>query len=194
MTERQYHHKNLRNELIEKGIELVNKEGEEYFSLRKVAMVCGVSHAAPYSHFKSKEKLLNAMQDHIMEQFSDLLENTIRFHPNNSDLLTHLAKAYVMFFYRNPQYYPFLFSRQNIETNFSLDTNKTCNNRPFELFKFTAVKILKDYGLPEQKIKDRIIAMWALVHGLAAIATMKTIHYDEDWEIKIEDIINSLSN
>lgn len=194
MIEKPYHHKNLRNELIEKGIELVNNEGEKYFSLRKVAMACGVSHAAPYSHFKSKEELLNAMQDYIMQQFSNLLETTIHFNQNNPDLLTRLGKEYVMFFYRNPQYYPFLFSRQNIETNFSLDADKTSNNQPFELFKSTAIRILKNCGLPEQKIKDRIIAMWALVHGLAAITTMKTVHYDEDWEVKIEDIINASSN
>jgi hypothetical protein len=42
--------------------------------------------------------------------------------------------------------------------------------------------------------KDRIIAIWALAHGLAAITTMKTVHYDEDWEMKIEDILNASSN
>ncbi len=194
MIEKPYHHKNLRNELIEKGIELVNNEGEKYFSLRKVAMACGVSHAAPYSHFKSKEELLNAMQDYIMEQFFNLLETTIHSNLNSPDLLTRLGKDYVMFFCRNPHYYPFLFSRQNIETNFSLDADKISNNRPFELFKSTAISVFKNYGLPEQKIKERIIAMWALVHGLAAFTTMKNVQYDEDWEMKIEDILNALSN
>lgn len=58
MTKKQYHHKDLRNALIEKGIEIVNSEGLYSFSLRKVAAACGVSHAAPYSHFQSKEELL----------------------------------------------------------------------------------------------------------------------------------------
>ena len=57
-----YHHKDLRNALIEKGIEIVNIEGMQAFSLRKVATACGVSHAAPYSHFQNKEELLEAMQ------------------------------------------------------------------------------------------------------------------------------------
>ena len=39
-----YHHINLKNELIEKGIDLVNKYGVEQLSLRKVAQVCNVSH------------------------------------------------------------------------------------------------------------------------------------------------------
>lgn len=53
-----YHHKDLRKALIETGIELVSKEGVSAFSLRKVAAACGVSHAAPYSHFQNKEELL----------------------------------------------------------------------------------------------------------------------------------------
>ena len=61
MPKKQYHHKDLRNALIEKGIEIVNSEGLYSFSLRKVAAACGVSHAAPYSHFQSKEELLEAM-------------------------------------------------------------------------------------------------------------------------------------
>ena len=41
-----YHHKDLRNALIETGIQLVSTEGVNAFSLRKVAAACGVSHAA----------------------------------------------------------------------------------------------------------------------------------------------------
>lgn len=39
-----YHHKDLRNALIETGIQLVSTEGVNAFSLRKVAAACGVSH------------------------------------------------------------------------------------------------------------------------------------------------------
>lgn len=37
-----YHHKNLRIELIEKGIELVEEYGMQQLSLRKVAQECNV--------------------------------------------------------------------------------------------------------------------------------------------------------
>ena len=63
-----YHHKDLRNALIEAGIQLVSTEGVNAFSLRKVAAACGVSHAAPYSHFQNKEELLEAM-DHNFEGY-----------------------------------------------------------------------------------------------------------------------------
>ncbi len=43
--------------------------------------------------------------------------------------------------------------------------------------------------MTKEKMEDAIISMWATVHGLASIATMKNVHYDKDWETKIEDII-----
>jgi AcrR family transcriptional regulator len=54
LTEKNYHHEGLKNELIEKGLKILNKEGYEGFSLRKAARVCGVSQTAPYRHFKDK--------------------------------------------------------------------------------------------------------------------------------------------
>ena len=53
--EKDYHHGNLRKELIEKGIKMINSTGEEKLSLRKLAVECGVSNAAPYTHFKNKD-------------------------------------------------------------------------------------------------------------------------------------------
>ena len=63
-----YHHKDLRNALIETGIQLVSTEGVNAFSLRKVAAACGVSHAAPYSHFQNKE-----VNDIIPQASADIL-------------------------------------------------------------------------------------------------------------------------
>lgn len=49
MGNKPYHHGNLRDALIKAGLELISTEGEENLSLRKVALKCGVSNAAPYA-------------------------------------------------------------------------------------------------------------------------------------------------
>ena len=114
-----YHHKDLRNALIEKGIEIVSKEGIHSFSLRKVAAACGVSHAAPYSHFQNKE-LLEAMQLFITDRFSKLLEDTIQKNHNISEILKDMGVTYISFFVENPAYFQFLYSQSNIKIDLSL--------------------------------------------------------------------------
>jgi AcrR family transcriptional regulator len=191
MEKKPYHHGNLRDSLIEAGIDIINQEGIKQLSLRKVASLCGVSQAAPYSHFQSKEGLLEAMRDYVIDQFMKVLENTVRLYQNQNDpiLLIQIGKSYVLFFIKNPQYFSFIFSQQCMEVSLSLDDDGTNNFPPFQLLKTLAIPILGGLGMTKDKTEDAIISMWATVHGLASIATMKNVHYDKDWETKIEDII-----
>ena len=56
-----YHHGDLKNALIQAGIEILSIEGVKGLSLRRVAKRAGVSHAAPYAHFKDKQALVAAI-------------------------------------------------------------------------------------------------------------------------------------
>ena len=190
MTEKKYHHGNLKNSLIESGIELINAEGEKHFSLRRVAAMCGVSNAAPYSHFKSKEELLEEMKNYVTEQFAEELKNSIKgYDLDNPYTLIKMGKSYVMFFVKNPQYYEFLFSQSCVKVNLNINDDGKSNFAPFELLKSMHFRILRQSGLTDEKIMDAVIMAWATVHGLAAIATMEGVSYDGSWESRIEDII-----
>lgn len=192
MGTKPYHHGNLRNALITAGLELISAEGEENLSLRKVAQKCGVSNAAPYAHFNSKDEFIAAIQQHIMDLFTSALEQTAERYADKPEILSMLGTAYVKFFYQNPLYFDFLFSRKNIQINLSLDCAGEKELPPLKILKQTAAKIFGGTDMPESVIQNKIIAMWALVHGLSAIATMPNVEYDKDWITRIEEIIKSI--
>lgn len=193
MENKAYHHGNLRDSLIEAGLVLVNQEGTKQLSLRKVASLCGVSQAAPYSHFQNKDDLLGAMCSYVIVQFMKVLEDTVLACPNDKgpEILVQIGKSYVMFFIKNPHYFAFLFSTDYMKVNLSLNDDDTNNFPPYQFFKSYAIPILENRGMAKEKIEDSIISMWATVHGLASLATMKNVHYNKDWETKIEDIIGN---
>lgn len=192
MQKKAYHHGDLRRSLIETGIELISQEGEEKLSLRKAAMKCGVSNAAPYAHFKNKDEFIGAMQQHVMDLFTASLEETAKEYENSPELLLMLGKTYVMFFYQNPLYYDFLFSRKNIKIQLSLNNSSENENQPLEILKKAAIQTFGKVNMPEKMIQDKIIAMWALVQGLSNIVTMPNVEYDDNWEQRIEEIIKSI--
>ena len=193
-TKKSYHHGNLREELIEKGIEVINEMGEEKLSLRKVAKMCGVSNAAPYTYFKKKSDLLYAMSDYIWGILTTELDRTRKKYENQENLLVKLGKTYVMFFCENHRYYHFMISRKNMKMDLFSKFSEIENNneKAFSILKIEAIKILEKMGVPNQAMQDKIIAMWALVQGLTTIMITNDIKYFESWEERIEEIIKSV--
>ena len=93
-----YHHGNLRQALIDAGIKIINEKGEENLSLRKVAALCNVSHAAPYAHFKDKDELIEAIKSSVTEQFTEALSEAVEGAPNAECAILEMGKSYVLFF------------------------------------------------------------------------------------------------
>lgn len=186
---RMYHHKDLRNALIEKGIQLVHEEGINAFSLRKAAAACNVSHAAPYAHFSSKEDLLHAMQVYITEQFTKRLKQTLTDYQGSSVLLEKLGITYLRFFLDNPFYFDFLYNQSDIQIDLTSSETIQGNYPPFELFKHAVRDTVKE-TLPKDQLMDLMVSLWAFIHGITSLATMKNTLYREQWEIKLIDYMN----
>ena len=116
-----YHHGNLRQALIDAGVRIINESGEEGLSLRKVAASCGVTHAAPYAHFKDKDELINAIKVSVNEQFMEELRQAAAGGQDAEKALINMGRSYVSFFARNPDYFRFLFGNQNIVAHLQPD-------------------------------------------------------------------------
>lgn len=54
MHNQNYHHGDLKAALIKEGLKILDREGYQGLSLRKMAKACNVSQTAPYRHFKNK--------------------------------------------------------------------------------------------------------------------------------------------
>ena len=107
-----YQHGDLRRALIQAGLKLLSEGGVAGLSLRAAAELAGVSHAAPYRHFRDKNALVAA----IAEEGFRLLTAEMRaaiVACGSSDLLVRLRAAgsgYVTFALRHPAYFRTIFS------------------------------------------------------------------------------------
>src|ERR1700750_3386892 len=63
MTERPYHHGNLRRALLDAAERTLRDRGVEALSLRELAREVGVSHGAPRRHFSDRQALLDALPE-----------------------------------------------------------------------------------------------------------------------------------
>ena len=151
---------------------------------------CGVSSAAPYAHFAGKDDLISAIQSYVTELFMEELRKGMEDCPPEK-VLIGLGAAYVRFFHRNPLYFDLLFSQRSIRIRTAL-SDGVCDPA-FKLFKCAAAPVLGSMGVPEETAQNKLMAMWGMVHGLAAISTMAGLDINIDWENRTEDILGSVS-
>ena len=178
-----YHHGNLRQALIDAGIRLINENGEASLSLRKVAAACDVSHAAPYAHFKDKDELMDAMKKSVTDRFTSELEDAVKNAGSADEALIAMGRAYVSFFSRNPDYYMFLFGKQNIAAHLQMNKEDKDDYPPFLLLRKYYKMHLKENGI-KLSVKEQEIEMiktWSIVHGMASIACMRGVKTSFDW-------------
>ena len=178
-----YHHGNLRQALIEAGIKIINESGEENLSLRKVAALCNVSHAAPYAHFKDKDELLEAIKNSVTERFMEELLNAVEGKPTADQAIIAMGRTYIQFFSSNPDYFAFIFGKQNINAHLKMNREYKDDYPPFLLLRRMYLKHLEENGMEktfeEQEIE--LIKIWSIVHGMASIACMKGIRSSVNW-------------
>jgi AcrR family transcriptional regulator len=111
MTNRPYHHGDLREALLREGLAIVHEAGAEGLRVRELARRVGVSHAAAYRHFKDREDLLNAI---AIEGFSALTDAVQAAGKQASSPQARLAggvHAYMDHAQAHPARYRLMFSR-----------------------------------------------------------------------------------
>lgn len=99
-----YHHGGVKTELIDAAVKALKIQSLEAVSMRKLAVAIGVSHNAPYMHFKDKEALWLAISDHGFERLSAEVNRDIAEHSSWRDRLEAGCKAYVRFAENNREY------------------------------------------------------------------------------------------
>lgn len=190
MEQKAYHHENLRPELIEAGIRMVNEKGIEQLSLRKIAAVCGVSHGAPYRHFKDKDDLLLAMQQHVEDKFAVILQQAVEDNKLAAHPMVEFGKAYVLFFLKQPSYFRFFLQQSSIVVQLDDNIeNIKSNYRPFMIFKEQALQHLALHKVPAEYYGVAIASLWATVHGLTGMLTMPGVAYSGNVEQLVEKVL-----
>ena len=177
MDKDKYHHGSLKNALIEKGLVLLNSGGAEAFSIRKVADMCGVSHAAPYRHFKNKAELIEAITMSVSKEFMEAVEKALA--QNEGDYrkqIEILGCVYVKFMVENPEHFKFIFLTNHNNPIILYNGTFIQEQRwPVNLFKKLFTGYLESAGRGGADWSAQALVFWSLVHGLSVMLINNTV-------------------
>ena len=93
-----YHHGDLREALIAATRQLVMERGAENFTLADACRVAGVTTAAPYRHFRSKQEILEEIASRGFEEMTARAMAVIAEKgPGTLEAIVAMGQAYVAF-------------------------------------------------------------------------------------------------
>jgi len=109
-TEKPYHHGQLRQALLTAALQLAETRGLSALTLREVARLAGVSHAAPYHHFADKSALIEALAAEGFQHLRQALQLAVEQATGSAIVqLQALGMAYVQFALVHPTEFRLMF-------------------------------------------------------------------------------------
>lgn len=178
MTDKSYHHGDLKSQLIQEGLKILDKEGYDGFTLRKVAKACQVSQTAPYRHYKNKDELIAAITLHALLAFNASLEKAVTLHPDDpARQLNEMGVAYIIFFRENPEYFRLLFLSDIKKKIHIADNGKELFKQsapeqkgdPFVTLSDTVLRYKQAHPEEEMSQEELVLYCWGFVHGISAL-------------------------
>ena len=153
---RPYHHGDLAPALRRAAQEILESEGLAALSLRSVAKRAGVSHAAPYRHYKSREALLADVAADGFVQLRDDIAQAAARPGSNAEHVIQIGRAYMQFAVRHSGLLRLMFGTE------------LPNRAEFPALAAATAAIGEEIGRALNDAAAGLTA-WAAVHGLAML-------------------------
>jgi|SoiMethySBSTD1v2_1073268.scaffolds.fasta_scaffold115440_3 AcrR family transcriptional regulator len=161
----------VRQAILDAAAALFREHGYERFSLRQVAERIGYSPTTIYLYFTDKDDLLFTVADVGFTRFGEQLVAAAGSTADPAERLAAMGRAYIDFGLQNPAYYQLMFMQRG---DFLMAQRAgECEPR------------IDSFSVLQQAVRDAINAgamrsgdaapyadaLWALVHGIVAMAT-----------------------
>ena len=161
----------LKEQLIQTGIDEIGKNGIEQLSLRTVAKACGVTHGTPYRHFESKEGYLKVVLAQLSLFLNQEINENIDATGSARDQLTRLGLNFIIFAKTYPHFFEALFIK--FPFNYMKVTQDTIlleSDLPgFDKFKELVLKLRKEENFSNSEA-ETLFHFWSFITGLAVLA------------------------
>ncbi|MDD2368762.1 MAG: TetR/AcrR family transcriptional regulator [Sulfuricurvum sp.] len=166
-----YHHGNLKEELLQTALEMIDKEGLDAITLRELTQRLGTSRTAVYRHFASKEALILGViekgYEHLNLLFTPIFEDRTY---SVAERFERMGREYLNFAIEHPNLYRLLFGEM-----YRKEREEICDYKD----ETQATGLYALIGLLTEAQEEGIIAevnpliqaamVWASIHGLASL-------------------------
>lgn len=160
-----------RERLLDAVTEVLSRDGVAGLSLRKVAALAGVSHAAPGVVFGDRAGLLTAFAAAGFLRLNAVMTEAGRREPTGPRALAAVGRAYVGFALDEPELFEIMF-RQDLLHAHDADY-RAAADRAYGPLKSAIDRCVAEGFVTPERAGETLLAAWTLVHGLVMLWSSK---------------------
>jgi AcrR family transcriptional regulator len=162
-----YHHGDLRNVLVARALDLFAERGSFAFSMSELARAAGVTHNAPYRHFRSKGELLAAVRAEGLAKLGELATHALeQADADPRARVRALGEAYVRFAVDYPHHFR-LVLHNPLERP---ESDPSARGGAYQLLERCLEEGRKAGAVRrDRSARELALVAWSLVHGLASL-------------------------
>lgn len=168
--------KNMRQLLIEAGIEEINRSGVSDFSVRRVATACSVSCAAPYKHFKDKREFIAAIIEYVNSQWQERQEEILASCTGGlREQIVEVVVGYLRFLMEKPWFRSILMLKDAEFDNIYHKARGQMSSRSQQM----QAEFFAASGWPEEKVRRKLHVVRAMMFGTVFLIDTGELEYSE---------------
>jgi AcrR family transcriptional regulator len=167
----------IKDQILQEALDMMNKQGFEGFSMRKLGKRLGVSAKTIYNYYNNKDELYLVILTNGFSKLYNRFESAYNKHVSPMDRLEAMGREYLlfgieqantynlMFTWHVPKFKDYIGTPLEAVAQFELETAL----RVSELF-MKAIKETSPEGLPftDDEARFHMIWMWSQMHGFVA--------------------------
>jgi len=168
-AQRPYHHGHLKEELLNAALALISQVGPQGFTLREVSRRAGVSHNAPYRHFRDKDELLAVVAVQGFERLNSAMKRSAARGTTPLERFRLCGRGYISFALRWPQHFLVMFDLPSSRDKYPEYAG--AGEEAFTTLLKFVVECQRAEVLAGGESERLAFMAWSMVHGIAKLAS-----------------------
>jgi AcrR family transcriptional regulator len=165
-----YHHGNLREELVQQGLAILEEQGLAALTMREIARRTGVTATAPLHHFENKAALLAAMSTFGFRMLFEQRMRALKDQRDPRERLLSVMLSYLEFAREHPRLFLLMHGPEIPDKSVHPELNEAAI-RSYSLLEAAVADYLLALDGSMERRREATLAAWTACYGLAHIMT-----------------------
>lgn len=164
--------------IAEVSLRILETEGEDRVSMRRVAQAAGVTPMAIYHHFPNREALLDFIVDREFAKFLGYIQSRPERGPHEARLLNSM-NAYIDYAFDRPRIFDYVFSQPRRNARRYPEDFRARRSPTLNPIADTVARAMEAGYLKRDDVWEIALELWAHAHGYVSLYRGGRFHLSE---------------